>query len=108
MSQIAVVASMAARIPYPTVVREDEDTDGTRVFLAEIPDLPGCMSHGNSPDEAIQGLAEALDLYLETLEENGQPIPQPSTARMTTGTGATGADAVTTFTITRTSSATQE
>jgi antitoxin HicB len=76
------------RVPYPAVVREDETTDGGRVFLAEVPDLPGCMSHGDTPEEALQNLQEAIDLYLKALDEAG--VPRPDLSKYpppTTGTG---------------------
>lgn len=75
---------------YATVVKEDEATDGSRVFVAEIPALPGCMSHGETPEEALQNLSEAVELYLEAMAEGGQPAPAPRQAPLTLGTGLTG------------------
>ena len=47
------------------IVREDQATDGTRLYLAEAPDLPGCQSHGATPAEALLNLQEAVALYRE-------------------------------------------
>lgn len=88
------------KLPYPMVVREDYATDGSRVFVAEIPELPGCMSHGESPEEALQNLEEAAELYLEALSENGQFFPAGSALAgtpLTLGTGSLEGGSVTTF-----------
>jgi predicted RNase H-like HicB family nuclease len=44
-------------------------------FTAEVPDLPGCISEGDSFEEAEENITEAIELYLETLEERGLPLP---------------------------------
>jgi len=45
-------------------------------FTVEVPDLPGCISEGDTIKEAEQNIQEAIDLYLETLEERGIPAPE--------------------------------
>ena len=45
-------------------------------FTVEIPDLPGCISEGDTLDEAENNIEEAARLYLETLEERGIPVPE--------------------------------
>ena len=44
-------------------------------FVAECPSLPGCISQGVSREEAIANIREAIQLYIEVLEEKGQPVP---------------------------------
>lgn len=44
-------------------------------WLAECPSLPGCISQGKSKKSAIQNIREAIDGYIEVLQEDGQPIP---------------------------------
>ena len=39
------------------------------------PSLPGCISQGQSKEEAIQNIREAIEGYLEVLKEDGTPIP---------------------------------
>ena len=56
------------------LIVQDEATDGGSVVRAEIPDLPGCMSHGETPEEALQNLEEAFALYAEVLAEQGRPV----------------------------------
>jgi len=75
------------RIPQDLTIAtvQDEATDGSPLFRAEIPDLPGCMSHGETPDEALQNLEEAYELYAEVLSEQGRQIPI-ATITSTSGT----------------------
>ncbi len=46
-------------------------------FIAEVPELPGCMAHGNSREEAIQNIRTAIDLWIDTAKEFNDPIPKP-------------------------------
>ena len=66
-------------IPYPLRVTPEETTENGLCYLAEHPDLPGCMSHGDSPEEAIGSLAEARKLYITTLLKRRESVPLPST-----------------------------
>ncbi|MBX7041430.1 MAG: type II toxin-antitoxin system HicB family antitoxin [Ignavibacteria bacterium] len=52
---------------YKLSIVVEEDDSG---FFAYCPELKGCMSQGNSHDEALDSLKEAIDLYLETLSED--------------------------------------
>lgn len=60
---------------YSIYVVPDETTEGLACYRAYHPELQGCMSHGETTGEAIQGLHAARELYLTTLRELGQPIP---------------------------------
>ena len=44
-------------------------------WVVECPSLPGCISQGKSKDEAISNIREAIQLYVDSLKETGQPIP---------------------------------
>jgi len=46
---------------------------------AYVPDLPGCVSIGDTLAEVQENIKEAIELYLEVLKEDGKPIPKPST-----------------------------
>jgi predicted RNase H-like HicB family nuclease len=74
-----------------SVVIPEEATDGSLVYRAEIPELPGCMSHGDTEEEALQNLQEALDLYLETIRSQRQPVVVMIDMPMTSGTTVLGA-----------------
>jgi len=47
-------------------------------YSAYVPDLPGCIATGRTPEETEQLIREAMDLHLNGLGEDGLPIPQPS------------------------------
>ena len=51
-------------------------------FVAEVPELPGCMAHGSTQDEALANIREAMDLWIETAKEFGDPIPAPKGRRL--------------------------
>ena len=47
-------------------------------FLATVPDLPGCMSDGETPEEALENVRDAIMCWIEAAEELGRPVPPPS------------------------------
>ena len=51
-------------------------------FVAEVPELPGCMAHGSTQDEALANIREAMDLWIETAKEFGDSIPAPKGRRL--------------------------
>ncbi len=46
------------------------------VFVAEVPELPGCMAHGKTYEEAIKNIRTAIDLWVHTAIEFGDSIPK--------------------------------
>ena len=50
-------------------------------FVAEVPELPGCMAHRQAQDEALSNIREAMDLWIATAKEFGDPIPPPKGRR---------------------------
>lgn len=64
---------------YETIIYwSDEDQS----FIADVPELPGCMAHGASPDEALANAQEAMQLWLDTAREFGDPVPEPKGRRL--------------------------
>jgi predicted RNase H-like HicB family nuclease len=49
-------------------------------FSAYVPDLPGCVATGTSIDEVQREICEAIELHLEGMREDGDPIPPPSSS----------------------------
>jgi predicted RNase H-like HicB family nuclease len=47
------------------------------VFVSEVPELPGCMAHGNTSEEALKNVKDAMTLWLDVAKANGDPIPEP-------------------------------
>ena len=52
------------------------------VFVAEVPELPGCVAHGDTPEAALRNVNQAMDLWLDTAREFGDPIPEPKGERL--------------------------
>jgi predicted RNase H-like HicB family nuclease len=59
---------------YPVVLHTD---DGVR-YGVTVPDLPGCFSAGDTLEQALENVVEAIELHLEGLTEDGGEVPQPS------------------------------
>jgi predicted RNase H-like HicB family nuclease len=57
---------------YEVVLEPQEDG----AFTAYVPDLPGCVSEGDTLDEAVQMISEAIALYLESRRERSWPLPK--------------------------------
>ena len=47
-------------------------------FLATVPDLPGCMSDGETPEQAITNVQDAIAAWIEAAQDLGHEIPKPS------------------------------
>jgi antitoxin HicB len=69
---------------YPFQIRPLSKDDGGG-FLIEYPDVPGCMSDGESPEEAIENGRDALRSCLRTMREFGDPIPLPGSFGASSG-----------------------
>jgi predicted RNase H-like HicB family nuclease len=53
-----------------------------RVFVAEVPELPGCAAHGATQEAALANAQEAIALWVETAKEFGDPVPEPKGRRL--------------------------
>ena len=56
---------------FRIVIEQDEDGK----FVVSCPSLPGCWSQGDTRDEAVHNISDAITGYLESLRKNGDPIP---------------------------------
>ena len=61
---------------YPFTIRHLLDEEGGGYFI-EFPDLPGCMSDGETVDEAIENGQGAIQAWIEAAKEMNRPIPKP-------------------------------
>lgn len=50
-------------------------SDKDQLFIAEVPELPGCSAHGNSREKALSNVESAIQLWIETAKEFGDIIP---------------------------------
>ena len=53
-----------------------------KAFIAEVPELPGCLAHGEAPEAALKNAKEAIQLWIETAKEFGDPVPEPKEERL--------------------------
>ncbi|MDS4042619.1 MAG: type II toxin-antitoxin system HicB family antitoxin [Candidatus Competibacter sp.] len=64
---------------YETIIFwSDED----QAYLADVPELPGCMAHGATYESALANAKKAIQLWLDTAEEFGDLIPEPKGRRL--------------------------
>ncbi len=50
-------------------------SDKDQLYIAEVPELPGCSAHGESRAEALKNVDQAMELWIETAREFGEAIP---------------------------------
>ena len=53
-----------------------------QVFIAEVPELPGCMAHGDSQEAALAQANEAIQLWIDAAREFGHRVPEPKGERL--------------------------
>ncbi|MCF6109944.1 type II toxin-antitoxin system HicB family antitoxin [Mesorhizobium muleiense] len=58
---------------YIAFIRKDPDS----VYGVDFPDMPGCISAGDTIDEAVRNAVEALSGHVRMLEADGDPVPSP-------------------------------
>lgn len=68
------------QLEYTVVISPLSKDDGGG-FAATVPDLPGCMSDGETPEEAIINVQDAIEAWLEAAHDTGRAIPPPSRPR---------------------------
>lgn len=57
-------------------------SDEDEAFIAEVPELLGCMAHGNTPEKALRNANDAIRLWIDTAKEFGDPVPEPRGKRL--------------------------
>ena len=60
------------------IFRSEED----QAYIAEVPELPGCMAHGDSYESALQNVKDAILLWIDTAREFNDPVPEPKGRRL--------------------------
>ena len=71
-------------LPYSVSVTPERCTDGTPCYMARVVELDGCESHGETPEQALQRLAEAKRLFIASMLEDGITPDPPTDADRTT------------------------
>jgi len=64
---------------YEIIIFWSEEDDA---YIADVPELPGCMAHGSTYEHALKNARQAISLWLETAREFNDPIPVPKGRRL--------------------------
>ena len=71
------MASQKNEMHKYAVIISWSDDPGDQVFVADVPELPGCTAHGDTHEEALANAQEAIALWLDTCDELDRPRPAP-------------------------------
>ncbi len=52
------------------------------LFVADVPELPGCMAHGETLEQALNSIREATQFWIDTAKELGRSVPEPKGDRL--------------------------
>lgn len=66
-----------SRLEYPVIIAPLPSEDGGG-FSAIVPDLPGCMSDGETPEQALANVQDAITVWMEAAQDLGRSVPRPS------------------------------
>ena len=61
-------------LKYSVSIRYDKNDN---IFIAKVPELPGCAAHGDTPEQAAREIQIAMELWIEDALELGEKIPEP-------------------------------
>lgn len=65
------------KLTYPLVLEPLNPRDGGG-FVVLVPDLPGCMSDGDTPEESLANIRDAIDEWIAEATKRGRSVPAPS------------------------------
>jgi antitoxin HicB len=65
------------QLQYSVLIQPLSADDGGG-FVATVPDLPGCMSDGKTPREALANVEDAINTWIEAAQDLGHSVPAPS------------------------------
>lgn len=68
-----------AELKYEIIIYWSEQ-DGH--YIAEVPELPGCMADGETLEETLSMAQEVMRLWIETATDSGDPVPEPKGRRL--------------------------
>ncbi len=72
-----MTAEEYTQLPYHIELVRDEDEAGNVGWVAEVEELPGCLSQGDTPEEAVTRARDALLSWVSVALEDGMDIPKP-------------------------------
>jgi len=69
-----VITWKAQEMQYSILIQYDATE---KIYVASVPELKGCMAHGQTREEAIKEIQEAMQLQLEVMQDKGMLAPLP-------------------------------
>lgn len=72
-------------LPYRIALTRDQDDEGNEGWVAEVEELPGCLSQGSTAEEAIANVLDAMQGWISVALEDGEEIPGPRAAATHSG-----------------------
>ena len=57
-------------------------SDEDQAFIADVPEMPGCMAHGDTHEQALAEVKLAMALWIEACQAAGRTVPQPRGSRL--------------------------
>jgi antitoxin HicB len=72
-------------LPYRITLVHDSDDDGNEGWVASVDELSGCLAQGETPDDAITHVYEAMLAWIESEIEAGHDIPEPRELKQSSG-----------------------
>jgi predicted RNase H-like HicB family nuclease len=72
-----LIEAMTFKLDYPVLIEPLRAEDGGG-FAAFVPDLPGCMTDGETPEEALANVRDAIESWIDEARALGRPIPPPT------------------------------
>ncbi|MCH8012203.1 MAG: type II toxin-antitoxin system HicB family antitoxin [Candidatus Marinimicrobia bacterium] len=64
---------------YEIIIFWDNDD---QIYIADVPELPGCSAHGKTYDDALANVKDAIQLWIDTAKEYGDSVPEPKGHRL--------------------------
>jgi predicted RNase H-like HicB family nuclease len=64
-------------LPYRITIVHDRDEDGNEGYVAEVEELPGAISQGSTPEEAVSSVYHAMAGWISVALDDGRDIPEP-------------------------------
>lgn len=67
-------------LKYEVVIFWSDEDD---LYVTYAPELPGCMAHGDTYEDALKNITDAMNFWVETVQEIGKPVPKPKVNQIT-------------------------
>ena len=70
------------RYKFTVILSPEQDPEFHGYYNAVVPALPGCVSYGANKEEALRNIREAIEAYVEDLEQEGEEVPEDHVERV--------------------------